>query len=656
MKMIIIIILMVLGMVLLMNNVKAFVFGTTAKVLGEGITDNGHSFGCGNWTLGGSTQCNENSGIYIETGSSTNSYWNIPLPNLSTNSLGFVVRLSMNTSTYDPNAPSGGQAIMFFNVNGDTSSSTYKIGLFYSNGGLGNGINLRTTDGTDRFFLTSLHNSTYNYTFKFFINNSYEVYINETFKGEANLDVGNTLANITRLTIGTSQNTIDVLGLKQFVIVNGTSLLGDVTAPIIKTGFNTTSPKNAGDFLNFTGNVTDETGLLSANWSINFTTGTVKINYTISGLSSQVSNTTNLIGINAGNVLNFTLYVTDTSNNIKQNSTLLIIIDSIAPLANTTLNLTGINQGNIVNLTANISDETGLSNCQFIINQTISSKQIYNASVSGFNSQCSQNFSISSATGVINFTIIVNDTSNNFVQIDRILSVGDTTPPIISNQSLKSSSLLTTDIFNLTIVASDNSGSIQYCRAEINNTATPINFTMNLIDSATNLYSLSGVANTLFINGLHNNTAISCADGSSNIARDQSNFTFTVSNPPSGGGGSSGGGGGGGGITCPAGLTLNSTGFCVNATTIISEVSNCNYNQICEAKNGEDPFACPTDCKINANYLTCDDPTQNCIFNLFDAKNKAVRIGVIIALGSIMIVALPKDSGIRKIFKKKKQR
>ena len=163
---------------------------------------------------------------------------------------------------------------------------------------------------------------------------------------------------------------------------------------------------------------------------------------------------------------------------------------------------------------------------------------------------------------------------------------------------------------------------------------------MNLL--AGNVYSFD----SLFAQGNYNITAFYCADGSGNIARDLSNFTISVTSP-SGDSGSSGGGGGGGTQII---IVQNVT----NLTTIIP---NCDFNQICGS--GEDPFGCPTDCKINTNYLFCDDPTKKCIkntiseaFDLFNARNPVFRLSVIIALLSVTLIFIPKESNIGKIFKK----
>src|SRR3989338_3489333 len=111
----------------------------------------------------------------------------------------------------------------------------------------------------------------------------------------------------------------------------------DTTAPVVNTTFNNTSPL-FNDVINFSGNITDETGLLSANITINYSTGIVKINYTISGTTASIYNVTAITGCVETCVINFTMYATDTSNNVKQNSTLITVADRTAPVVNTSLN------------------------------------------------------------------------------------------------------------------------------------------------------------------------------------------------------------------------------------------------------------------------------------------------------------------------------
>jgi len=83
--------------------------------------------------------------------------------------------------------------------------------------------------------------------------------------------------------------------------------------------------------INFSGNITDETELLSANITHNLSGVEVWVaNFTNIGATEfSLSNVTALP--NAG-VFNFTIYATDTSNNVKQNSTLITVTDNIFPV------------------------------------------------------------------------------------------------------------------------------------------------------------------------------------------------------------------------------------------------------------------------------------------------------------------------------------
>ena len=96
----------------------------------------------------------------------------------------------------------------------------------------------------------------------------------------------------------------------------------DTALPTVKTAFNISSPV-INDIINFTGNVTDETGLLGANITYNISGTITKVNFTLNGTTAQVSNAAQVCS--SACVINFTMYATDTSNNVKQNSTLIAV-------------------------------------------------------------------------------------------------------------------------------------------------------------------------------------------------------------------------------------------------------------------------------------------------------------------------------------------
>jgi len=226
------------------------------------------------------------------------------------------------------------------------------------------------------------------------------------------------------------------------LIVSGSHLeeAVDTTDPIVNTSFNISAPF-LGDTFNFTANVTDETALLHANWTINLSIadgGTLFINNTFgAGVTvAQVSNTTTFGTVG---VYNFSIRVTDGGNNVVQNSTIITVTlkDIILPEINTTLNnysQDNIRVNDIMNITANVTDNIGLSFCQIIINQsTNGAKQFFNRSVSGTSDQCSLNFTIDLVRGnVINITIRVNDTGNNFAMNDTIITIINSPPSYTS--------------------------------------------------------------------------------------------------------------------------------------------------------------------------------------------------------------------------------
>lgn len=158
--------------------------------------------------------------------------------------------------------------------------------------------------------------------------------------------------------------------------------------------------------------------------------------------------------------------------------------DTTKPRINASLNNlpSDFLQGNRVNMTANVSDETGLSYCQFIDNQSLSNgaKQFINKTVSGISDQCSQNYTIAlAAGGVINFTVVVNDTSNNINQSQQIITVLpspslkiDSLSELYSNESLR--------IFEF-IITNNGSGTINNVQWTFDtNNSYIINSTINI--------------------------------------------------------------------------------------------------------------------------------------------------------------------------------
>jgi len=107
-----------------------------------------------------------------------------------------------------------------------------------------------------------------------------------------------------------------------------------------------------------------------------------------------------------------------------------IVADTTVPTVVTSLNisLTNIKRFDVLNLSANVTDDIGLSFCQIIHNQS-GNFVFINVSVSGTSDKCSSNIDITAKRGeVVNFTIRVNDTNNNFAMNDTIITIANTLP------------------------------------------------------------------------------------------------------------------------------------------------------------------------------------------------------------------------------------
>lgn len=221
----------------------------------------------------------------------------------------------------------------------------------------------------------------------------------------------------------------------------------------------------------------------------------------------------------------------------------------------------------------------------------------------------------------ITFSCRVNDTNlaGDWVN-SSIITVGDQTAPTLSSANVTPATGTSTSNINISISCVDTS-QISSVLVTTNKSNVHTNHTMNSLGNSFYQFIDTYADETYTIPFFY------CQDTSTNLVIGTSSLSFTISTPTV----SSGGGGGGGGTIVQQNITV------INQT-----VSNCNQNKVCEKSNGEDAFGCPSDCKINANYFTCDDPTQNCIANLFDVKNKTLRFFTVVVIISIIIFFLPK--------------
>jgi len=231
-------------------------------------------------------------------------------------------------------------------------------------------------------------------------------------------------------------------------------VVADRTAPVVNTSFNVTSPV-VNDVINFSGNITDGIGLLTVNITYNMSGVITYANYTVSGTSARIHNITT-ITTEGGSVINFTMYATDTSNNVRQNSTLIVVADRTAPVVNTSFNVTSPVVDDVINFSGNISDNLALLSANITYNISGVLTKV-NFTVSGTSARIHNVTTLTcTETCVINFTMYATDTSNNVRQNSTLISIADTTRPVVNTSINKSlTSINKNDVINITANVTD---------------------------------------------------------------------------------------------------------------------------------------------------------------------------------------------------------
>ena len=429
-----------------------------------------------------------------------------------------------------------------------------------------------------------------------------------------------------------------------------TSAVVDKFPQFNTTFFNDTSLVQ-NDGTNFTANISSDIGLSFCQFMDNQSLPNGAINFfnkSVSGTFDQCSQNYTIRLAN-GAVINFSIRINDTSNNINQTSTILTIADSTSPIiTNISIKHTLMNttNTNLLRITCNDADSflkkmnfsllynltttkftrfidiptettggcTGSCISRSLVVESGSRNYIWNYTLFGGSETAREgNYNLTQVGCLDNAdNYIENSTDNNFTGIKFLM---DTPPTINARSPSNSSTMKSLNVtLNVTITETNPSYIILFINGILNQTISYVGdgTTKNAFDSIELLdltdYNWSISLNTTF--GTWTNS---------------SNFSFTVdTTPPSSSSGGAGCGGGGGGGPPPQIIIINKT---ANVT-----ISNCNFNSKCEAKNGEDPFNCPSDCKINTNYLFCDDPTQKCIKDIFNPENKTFRFVTVLAI------------------------
>lgn len=236
----------------------------------------------------------------------------------------------------------------------------------------------------------------------------------------------------------------------------------------------------------------------------------------------------------------------------------------------------------------------------------------------------------------ITFSARVNDTYDWSIYVNSTtITVGDSTPPVITNISTQNkTSFTTSEKVNITAIVIDGVGTVASVIATTNISGVHTNHTMNLLEGDTYEFAAT------FGAGNYNIPFVYGTDGSGNRQITESNLQFTVSSPSTTTGG---GGGGGGGLQ--AAIIINET--------IIRAVV-CNNDNVCDAIDGEDFLNCNNDCKFEfgaINPFCINDPTQQCIIK-FGFIARAIFVLMLIFFVFLAVIDEPTLNKIKKSVKK----
>lgn len=500
-----------------------------------------------NWSM--NTGCAIGSGKLSNPSGGTCQFVQVPLINLTTNTNNYTITL-YNFSSGGAGVANG--IMRFTTINGSVPIVFDIRGGANAQPGLADGLSRRVCDELGGFGCLGIINITNNtnasimspeldWELRLLTNMSVDVIVNGSYRG--NLQIVDNASYIF-MPGDPGMN----MTMRGWSVKNGTSAGSCAsvdTPPKINLTINNTSPKRY-DLINISANITDEIGLKSANITINFTTGILKINYSISGTSATIYNLTNITDIR-GTLLNITIYATDTSNNVAQNSTLITVANTPPTATNVSITPVPLNDGTNAKGHANYSDAdgdiVGGNQTYWYVNKTLILEANNSFTLLGGNTTINSNITFSAR---FNDTFDWSDWVNS-----TTITVGDVTNPVLNNCTLSATSI--TDVsgntINLTCEATDVSN-IQTMIAALNGTINKtLTFSFTQATTINPTYVIFQSLETLLV-GSYSISQVNVTDASSNklsnITRD---LHFQVTSAPVGGGsGSSGGGGGGGGI------------------------------------------------------------------------------------------------------------
>jgi len=314
------------------------------------------------------------------------------------------------------------------------------------------------------------------------------------------------------------------------------------------------------DIINFTGNITDELGLLYENITYNMSGILTKFNYTLSGISAQISNVTKITTAR-GSVINFTMYATDANNNVKQNSTLITVINTL-PV-------------NTVTITPSSATDTDNLTCNGAVIDADGDTLFYDNTTYWFRNGWLNDTDLKNKSKITIGNYTANDKINCIIAVydgfdwslnysSSNITIGDATSPIISSISLSASSITDGNELNLTTNCSDTGSNIQSINFTLINPngaylnrSSPTHFTIPASQTNYILNYTIFQTNEGSVIGEWNITNIGCKDSSGNsIYNTTTNGLEFIVNAASQGGGGTSTSGGGGGATIEADIIV----------------------------------------------------------------------------------------------------
>ena len=492
-------------------------------------------------------------------------------------------------------------------------------------------------------------------TNEFFIDsntNNYNFSLNSTLDNSQRYDFGSDVNQNISFWIGNKNDELRIYSVRVYNRTTGcptvplSSVITNSSASLaINTPLNNSQTHNATPFINFT--ISTSAPNLNFSWQMFFdgnSNPTTRINASGNRTAGTFTFSEFTLITETASSINGTYYLkingTDNASNVFSQLITLNLTNDINQYnaTNVSINGTAINPNNqlkcFYNLTnkvtnnyqyINQTDNISITDLRWWVNKTLmaGNKTILNAENVTNNANISCEVRLNAGFGETSWTQYVNSS---------MVTIGDTANPALT-VCLLSASITNTagNTINFTCNATDNN-IVNSMGFDINGTLnTTRSFSFGAGSAISAIYEIFKSIESL-VAGSYSIMNVSVTDGSSNKLVNSTNFHFSVTQ--AGGGGSSGGGGGGGGGGGPP-LKI----IVVNQTNV-TFTPNCNFNSKCEGKNGEDPFGCPSDCKLNTNFLFCDDPTQKCIINLFDPANKTFRFITVLALGSIFYLGI----------------